>query len=59
MPFKEIQAPSLKALFIREVEGVILSGELQIGDKLPTERELAEKNAREPGGSQWGHHRTG
>lgn len=41
MKFKKLSAPSLKELFIREIEGMILSGKLPIGSKLPTERELA------------------
>lgn len=43
MEFKEIVAPSMKELFIQSIENMILSGELKIGDKLPTERELANK----------------
>lgn len=42
MIFKKISAPSLKELFITELEGMILSGKLEIGAKLPPERELAE-----------------
>lgn len=43
MQFKEIIAPSMKELFVTTIENMILSGELKIGDKLPTERELAEQ----------------
>ena len=43
MPFQEIFAPSLRELFIRQLEGLILSGELRPGDRLPTERELADE----------------
>lgn len=43
MEFKKISAPSLKELFVKELEGMILSGELKIGDKLPSERQLAEQ----------------
>ena len=43
MEFKKLEAPSLKDLFIREIEYKILSGELEVGDQLPTERELAEE----------------
>ena len=43
MPFQEISAPSLRELFIRQLEGLILSGELRPGDRLPTERELADE----------------
>lgn len=42
MEFKKLEAPSLKDLFIEEIESRILSGELEIGDKLMTERELAD-----------------
>ena len=42
MKFKELVTPSLTDLFIKELQRMILSGELKIGDKLPTERELSE-----------------
>ncbi len=42
MLFKKLSAPSLKELFVSELEGMILSGKLEIGTKLPPERELAE-----------------
>lgn len=42
MEFKKISAPSLQELFIQQMEHMILSGELQPGDKLPPERQLAE-----------------
>ena len=42
MAFRKITTPSLKEVFIHEVENMILSGELKIGDKLPPERELIE-----------------
>ncbi len=41
--FEEIVAPSMKELFVQSIENLILSGELPIGEKLPTERELAAK----------------
>ena len=41
--FKKLTAPTLKQLFVQELEGMILSGDLAIGQKLPPERELAEK----------------
>ncbi len=41
MQFQKISAPSLKELFVEQLEGKILSGELPIGSKLPSERELA------------------
>lgn len=42
MEFKKLSAPSLKELFIQELETSILSGKLQIGEKLPPERDLAK-----------------
>jgi len=36
-----IQSPSLKDVFIERFENLILSGQLNIGQKLPSERELA------------------
>ena len=42
MEYKKLHAPSLKDLFIEEIESKILSGELGIGEKLLTERELAD-----------------
>lgn len=41
MPFSEIVAPTIKEMFIDRIEEMILSGELKIGEKLPSERELA------------------
>ena len=43
MPFQQISAPSLRELFVQQLEGLILSGELRPGDHLPTERELADE----------------
>lgn len=43
MAFKKISSPTLKELFIEEIESMILSGELAIGEKLPPEREIAQK----------------
>ncbi len=43
MKFTQIIAPSMKELFIKEIENLILSGQLKVGEKLPTERELAEE----------------
>ncbi|SHI53452.1 DNA-binding transcriptional regulator, FadR family [Clostridium amylolyticum] len=43
MNLTEIVAPSMKELFIEAIENMILSGELKIGDKLPTEREMADQ----------------
>lgn len=42
MVFKRIDAPSIKELFLTQVEELILSGELKAGDRLPSERELAD-----------------
>lgn len=42
MSFKKIDAPSIKELFLSQIEEMILSGELKPGDRLPTERELAD-----------------
>lgn len=42
MEFKELVSPSLKDLFVQEIERMIFSEELQIGDRLPPERELAK-----------------
>ncbi len=43
MEFSRLSSPSLKDLFVREIENMIISGKLSIGDRLPPERELAEK----------------
>lgn len=43
MELKEIVAPTMKVLFKNELIRQILSGECQIGEKLPTEREMEEK----------------
>ena len=43
MNFAKIKAPSLKELFVRELETMILSGKLKIGEKIPSERVLAEQ----------------
>lgn len=43
MQFSKLTAPSLKELFIQELEGRILSGQLTVGEQLPTERDLAEQ----------------
>lgn len=42
MSFKKIDAPSIKELFLSQIEEMILSGELKPNDKLPPERELAD-----------------
>ena len=41
--FNKISAPSLRGIFVRELENMILSGELQVGEKLPSARDLAEQ----------------
>lgn len=43
MEFNKIQTPSLKELFITQIENRIISGELEIGQKLPPERELSRQ----------------
>ena len=41
MPFQKLVSPSLTDLFVKQIEDMILSGELKPGDKLPTEWQLA------------------
>ncbi|WP_367926336.1 FadR/GntR family transcriptional regulator [uncultured Ruthenibacterium sp.] len=43
MEFSKLSAPSLKDLFIQQLQGKILSGELPVGTPLPPERELARQ----------------
>ena len=43
MKFSKLSAPSKKEMFVNQFEEMILSGKLSIGEKLPTERELAEE----------------
>ena len=38
-----IEAPTVKQLFIEKIAGLIISGQLKPGDKLPSERELASQ----------------
>ena len=38
-----IEVPTLKELFVKEIEDQILTGKLQMGDKLPSERQLQEE----------------
>lgn len=40
MGFEKIEAMSLTDLFVRKIEGMILSGELRVGEQLPPVREL-------------------
>lgn len=42
MEFQKLSAPSLHELFVDQLEHLIISGKLQIGEKLPPERQLAE-----------------
>ncbi len=42
MEFEKISSPSLRELFVDQLEHNILSGKLKIGEKLPPERQLAE-----------------
>ena len=41
--FKKLQTPTLKELFITQIEHMIISGQFEIGQKLPSERELSQK----------------
>ena len=43
MEFGQIVAPTIKELFIERIEGMILSGQLKPGERLPSERDLAEQ----------------
>lgn len=43
MKYEPIVAPTIKELFVQRLEDMILSGELCPGDKLPSERELADE----------------
>ena len=45
MEFEKLVSPSLKDLFINHIEAMILSGELQVGQQLPPERQLAQSMA--------------
>ncbi len=38
-----IKAPTLKDVFVTRLENLIISGEIGIGEKLPSERDLAER----------------
>ncbi len=41
--FDKLTAPSLKDLFVQRIAGLILTGKLRIGEKIPPERVLAEQ----------------
>lgn len=43
MSFEKIEIPSPKESFANEIKGRIIKGKLKVGEKLPTERELAEQ----------------
>ena len=43
MAFKKLTAPSLTDLFVEEIKTMILTGQLTVGERLPTERQLAEE----------------
>lgn len=43
MPFNELVAPSLTDLFVKQMEHMILTGELKAGERLPTERQLSQQ----------------
>lgn len=42
MEFQKISSPSLRELFVEQLQHMILSDKLKIGEKLPSERQLAE-----------------
>jgi DNA-binding FadR family transcriptional regulator len=43
MEFSKLSTPSLKSLFIKEMQHMILSGKLAEGERLPPERDLSEQ----------------
>ena len=43
MKFEKLYAPSLKEMFVKQLQGMILSGQLPHGSKLPSERELCDQ----------------
>lgn len=43
MEFGQIIAPTIKELFIERIQGMIFSGVLSPGDRIPSERDLAEQ----------------
>lgn len=43
MRYEKLVAPTIEELFESQMQRAILSGELSIGERLPTERELSEK----------------
>ncbi|MFV0527320.1 MAG: FadR/GntR family transcriptional regulator [Lachnospiraceae bacterium] len=42
MEFDKLFSPSLRELFVQQLEHMILAGKLKTGEKLPSERQLAE-----------------
>lgn len=43
MQFEQLYSPSLKELFVQKLQGMILSGELPMGERLPSERDLCQQ----------------
>ncbi len=43
MPFQKIQSEKLSAAVVRQIELLILRGILRPGERLPSERDLADK----------------
>lgn len=43
MKFESLKKPTIKEVFIHRLESMILSGELPVGEKLPSERTMAEE----------------
>lgn len=43
MAFDELKIPSPREIFIREIEGRIIKGKLEVGEKLPTELQLCKQ----------------
>jgi len=43
MPYRKVQAEKLSSAVVRQIESLILRGILRPGERLPAERELAEK----------------
>jgi len=43
MQFGVIVAPTIRNLFVEKIVAMILTGKLSVGDRLPSERELAQQ----------------
>ena len=41
--FEDLQAESLKDIFVKKIEELIISGKIKIGEQLPAEREIASQ----------------